>query len=111
MGVGRSICEKLRIKVFSDIGNTYSEIGNPISQPAVKLHLTNDTDVGILFSDDGVRNKYYLPAGQSVTIDPAGAGDDKNYIVKGTTFYVRHTSAGAPTKGGCTITVLCKPKN
>lgn len=108
MAVFKTKTERLRVKAFSAITSDFTRVDWPIENPAIKIIITNDTDVGLLFSDDGENNKLYIPAGQSQQIDLVSASD-ASFFPRGTTFYVKHTVAGAPTSGGISIAVMCAP--
>lgn len=72
---------------------------NPIS----KLHITNDTDVGIYFSDDGTNNKIYLANGCDLLLDITIENNNPDYLAKGTVFYAKQGPEGAPSSGLVTI--------
>ena len=88
----RLYTEVLRTLAFGGISGTYAPLGTALANPARKLLFINDTDVLITFSDDGVNDKFVLPAGTmfvlDLTLDKGG-----DYVAQGTRYYVK----GAPT--------------
>lgn len=68
----------------------YVGIGTALSNPSRKLLIQNYTDALIIFSDDGVTNKFVLNAGAQFILDEAL---DKNgdYTSQGTRFYAQGT--------------------
>ena len=96
--------DSLRTLAFGGILATYVAIGNPASVNARIMRLVNDTNAGMIFSDDNTdaNGKIYLPQGTYLLIDLTSnlvpGHDDGFVIAKNTTFYVKYASA--PTSGG-----------
>ena len=84
--------ENLRTLAFGSISGTYAGLGTALNNSARKLLFVNDTDALLTFSDDGVNDKFVLPAGAmfilDITLDKGG-----DYIAQGTRYYVK----GAPS--------------
>lgn len=88
----RIASENLRTLGEASISGTYAKIGTALANPSRKLIVQNLTDATITFSDDGVNDKFILPAGGQVvfdwTLDKAG-----DYYAQGTQFWCK----GSPT--------------
>jgi hypothetical protein len=95
--------EPLRTIAFGDISGVYAPIGTPFDNPCRLLYIVNNTDVLLTFSDDGVNDKFVIPAGSYILIDigsnKAILGGSLN-ISQGTTIYV----AGTPSMGNVFLT-------
>lgn len=55
--------DNLRSLAFGSISGTYAAVGVPFLHPVRLICLTNTTDGDMLFSDDGVNDKLFIPAG------------------------------------------------
>lgn len=98
----------LRSVNYTSISGTYVAIGTPISYPARLPTITNLTDANMIFSDDGINDKFIVPANSGRIIDIganrtnlSGSLDAPRY----TRFYVRQESA-APTTGNVYLDMM-----
>lgn len=70
---GRLLNTELKEFDATTLDGTYQNFGTAISNPATKLQFLNTSDVDIYVSDDGVTNKFRIPAGASITFDESTA--------------------------------------
>ena len=103
MGISKLKTETLRTTAFGGLGAAFTAVGSAFSHPISKVHIVNDTDVGIYFSDDGTNNKIYLRNLSEMMIDVTVESANPDYIEKGTAFYVKQGPEGAPSSGLITI--------
>jgi len=94
----RLLMENLRSIAFGSISGTYAGIGTALSNPCRMLYIVNATDVLLTFSDDGVNDKFVIPAGSylllDITTNNTAVGGSYT-ISQGQRFYVK----GAPSSG------------
>ncbi len=99
--------ESLRSVAFGAIGAGYGVVGTPFSNPARIIVMQNFTNVQVSISDDGVNDKWVLPAGGQMIIDyMANRSDVTGFLEEaaGTQLYVKATSA-LPTSGNFYVSV------
>lgn len=103
----RLVPETLRTTAFGAIGAGYAAVGTPLAHPCSIFLIQNATDVGILWSLDGVNDHFFTPASGFILLDlttnktlPQGA-----FISQNTTVYAKR-SAGAPGSGAIYVSVL-----
>ncbi len=100
--------EALRSAAFGTIGAAYSAVGASISQPVRAFKITNNTDKAVLISLDGTTDNMFLPA-MSFTLYDLTANkvrDDGFFMELGTFFWVKQSTAGAPTSGSLDIETI-----
>ena len=98
--------DDLRTIAFGAVGAGYTAIGNSSDYPIVQFIVQNFTDVDLLFSIDGINDKFRLPADGFWNCDVAAnkQGDKSAALPVGTTFYVKQD--GVPASGSVDV-VLC----
>jgi hypothetical protein len=92
----RLAIEPLRSLAFGSIVSTYTGIGTALLNPSRKLLFQNYTDVLVIFSDDGVNDKFVLNPGTQFILDEA-LNHHGDYTAKGVRFYAK--TSGSPTLG------------
>lgn len=87
----RLVVETLRSLGTASIGANYAAVGTAIANPCIAVNFINATDGDVLVSDDGVNNKYFLPANSfnKYDIDANRLHDTDVLYAKGTTFYAK----------------------
>lgn len=104
MSAKRVYFDTLRSLAFGAISGTYAAVGSALTVEPRIICLTNDTDAGMIFSDDSGNStgKLYLPKGTfklfDLTANLVPGKDDSFVIKKGTIIYVKQASA--PGSGG-----------
>ena len=100
----RAAFETLRRIAFGGIGAGFTAVGAAFSSPVRILTITNLTDQNLIFSDDGVNDKWILPAGSGKVIDiSTNRTNQENFLLpEGGFVYIRHDGA-APTTSSCFI--------
>ena len=103
----RAIIDPVRTDGFAAIGAGYTVLGSSIASPCRAFSLINLTDATIAFSDDGVNNKFILPAGNTriVFLTLNKTLQENYFLAEGTQFYVKHMGV-APTLGSVYLEVL-----
>ena len=99
--------DPIRSLAFGSIAATYNKVGGVLDQPVRLITFVNDTDAGVFFSDDGVTDKFYLPAGTFKLLDICTNRFHKDvyWVVQaGTQWWVRYASA--PSKNSVYIECL-----
>lgn len=93
---------------FGSISSTYATIGSPLTNPAVQMVFQNLTNQTISFSWDGTNSFISLAAGTSYVCDiQANRGRGEALMAaQGTQFWVKQTTATAPTSGAAYISFL-----
>jgi hypothetical protein len=92
----RLAIEPLRAVIYTSISGTYAGIGTALANPSRKLLIQNYTDALMIFSDDGLNDKFVLEAGGQFILDEA-LNHHGDYTAQGVRFYVR--TLGSPTVG------------
>ena len=99
--------ENARSLAFGSIVAGYMGIGTPIDNPARIIFIQNLTDATLWFSNDGVNDKFPLPANGflllDVTTNRASTGGAL-YQPQGERWYVRQL--GVPTSGAVYVCVI-----
>lgn len=92
--------ETLRSLAFGSIGAAYMGIGTSFDNPVRMIHLTNDTNVSLLFSFDGVNDHIFLPSSGFILLDVTANKTREQgwYIAEGDRLYVKEYTA-APGSG------------
>ena len=94
--------EPLRTLAYGSITGGYVAIGGAMLHPIQILEVTNNTDVILTFSYDGINPHFVLLAGTARVLDITsdslvGTGGDGLYLATGSTIYV--TLNGTPSTG------------
>lgn len=92
--------EELREIAAAGIGTGYLRLGTPFENPIRNILVQNFTDQELRYSDDGLTDKFVLPAGGQFIYDiTANKLDEGNlFIATGVQIYVRYDGA-VPTTG------------
>jgi len=98
--------EDMRTLAFGAIVAEYTAIGAPLAHAARMLLVQNYTDALLVFTNDGVNDKFVLPAGGQVVFDIATneAFDHGFFSAAGTTYSVARI--GVPTVGSVYLSVV-----
>lgn len=99
--------ETARSVGFASIGAGYIGIGTAITNPARIVFLQNLTDVTLWFSDDGINDKFPLPANGFLLLDVTTNRADTGgalYLAQGERLYVKQL--GVPTSGAVYLSVI-----
>jgi hypothetical protein len=110
MSAKRVYFDTLRSLAFGGISAAYAAIGSAVQFNPRIICLTNDTDAGMIFSDDNAvsAGKLYLPAQSfklfDLTTNMVPNKDDGFFIKEGTIIYVKQSSA--PSSGGVYLEYL-----
>lgn len=107
--MGKSVikAENLRTVVAAGITGAYAAVGSAFSNPISILHIVNDTDESVYFSDDGTNNKIYIRSGEDLRLDVTNEDANPDFIAKGTQYYVKE-GASTPTTGLVSIAAFYK---
>lgn len=103
MSAKRVYFDILRSLAFGGISASYAAIGSALTKEPRIICITNNTNAGMIFSDDNtvVAGKLFLPAQSfklfDFTANMVPGKDDGFVIAKGTTIYVKQESA--PSSG------------
>jgi hypothetical protein len=91
------------------ISNAYLAIGTPLTQPARIIKISNETDINILISADGVTDMDFIPANGFILYDlgtnRASMGSTLQFAA-GTQFYAKRAGAADSTSGFVYLTVI-----
>ncbi len=102
--------DTLRSLAFGDISAVYAAIGTALTVEPRIICLTNNTNAGMIFSDDNsnATGKLFIPAGGfklfDLTANLVSGKDDGWVIAIGTIMYVKQVSA--PTTGSVYLEYL-----
>lgn len=99
--------EEIRSIAFGDISGAYAAIGIPFLNSARLIKIDNTTDAAMIFSDDGVTDKFMIPASTSMIIDISSNREGPNNHLeypRNTTIYVRDED-GAASSGTVYLSV------
>jgi hypothetical protein len=97
----RARFEQLKTLDFTIISPTYMGIGSGLLYPARAILVQNLTNKTLVFSDDGVNDKFKLPAMSGILLDITSNKTTHSgafCLSEGERMYVRQDSA-APTTG------------
>lgn len=88
--------------------NNFVAIGTPIDNPCRQYIVTNSTDVSIVFSTDGVNEKFELLPGVQFVSDVSTntVADYPMMRKKNDTLYAAYVGAANPTSGGVSYAVM-----
>lgn len=104
MSVKKVNFDTLRSIAFGDISGMYAAIGTALTVLPRIVCITNDTNAGMIISDDNANSvgKLYIPAGGfklfDLTANMDSNKDDSLVMEIGTIMYVKQVTA--PTSGG-----------
>lgn len=100
----KALFEDLRTIAFGAIGAGFTAVGDAFSGPVRILSITNLTDANLIFSDDGVNDKWILPAGSGKVVDiSTNRTNQENFLLaEGKYAYIKHAGV-APISGSCYI--------
>ncbi len=107
MSAKRVYFDTLRSLANGGISGVYAAVGPALTVEPRIICITNDTDAGMIFSDDNTNatGKLYLPKGTfklfDLTANMVPGKDDSFVIAKGVIMYVKQASA--PTTGSVYI--------
>lgn len=99
MSAKRVYFDTLRTLGFAGISAAYAAVGAALTVEPRIICITNDTNAGMIFSDDddNADGKLYLPAGSfklfDLTANLVPGKDDGFVIAKGTIIYVKQAAA------------------
>lgn len=97
--------EVLRSVAYTSLSSTYMGIGTPILYPCRQFYIVNTTNTLVIISDDGINDKFVIPAGSYILDDVASnrtAPGESLSMAQGTRLYVRTT--GSPSSGSVYFT-------
>ena len=83
----RLAIEPLRSLSAASLSGVYTPIGAPLLNPSRKLLIQNYTNGLVVFSDNGITDKFVLAAGAQIILDEA-LNHQGDYTAQGTIFYV-----------------------
>lgn len=103
----KAIIDPIRSAAFGSIGATYTAVGDSIESPIRIISITNLTDHPIYFSDDGVNDKFILPAGAGKVFDITTnrTNQENLFLSQGFYCYLKHAGV-APTSGSAYIEII-----
>ena len=93
--------EELKTLGFAAIGAGYMGIGTGLSKPAREIFVQNLTNQTLVFSDNGLVDKFKLPKQSGYVLDITANREDTTGIfcmAEGDRLYVKHDGV-APTTG------------
>ena len=99
--------DPIRSLAFGSISATYTKVGASFANPVRLITFVNATDGDMFFSDDGINDKLFLPAGTFKLLDLNTNHDslDTKWVFPiGTQFWVRYSSS--PSKNAVYIECL-----
>lgn len=93
--------EVLRSIAFGGISGAYANVGTPLTEPAVILHLQNDTNADLLISFSGGVDHEFIKAGGFILFDAAA---NKSHLSETRVFSAQtqvqaKQASGAPSSG------------
>lgn len=100
--------EPVRELAAASIGAAYVKIGTPTIAHTRIVRIVNSTNADVYVSVDGVTNDLRVAASSFVLYDFSAnlVQDDGLFLQQGTQFWVKETSAGAPSTGEVWIEVI-----
>lgn len=96
--------DEVRTLDHTGIGAAYATIGSRLTHRTRLMRLVNLTDADMMFSDDGVHDKWPVPKGSAVIYDYAANSNSKETSMAyplGTQLYVKQLAA--PSTGAVYI--------
>ena len=102
----RLAIEPVRSIAFGGISGTYAGIGTAIDNPAHMMYIVNATDALLMFSDDGVVDKFPIAASTSFILDiNANKTTPEGFFLgKGRRIYVKQV--GVPSTGNVYLSIF-----
>jgi len=102
----RADLEPLRSLAYTSMTSSYVAIGTPFDHPAHIIWVQNTTNVQLIFSNDGINDKFTLPANGYVVLDVTGnqAAYSGFFLPTDTLLWVK--AVGTPTSGSAYVTVI-----
>lgn len=105
--------ENLRSIAYSDVGSSYTAVGDPFLYPSRLFKIYNSTNQDLYISNDGINDKDIVPATSSFIYD--FASDKSNQggtldLPANTTIYVLYPSS-APTSGNVYVSTIYASDN
>jgi hypothetical protein len=97
----------IRTLAFGSISGAYAAVGTPVAFATRLICFTNKTAGDMFFSDDGVNNKFFVPAGAFKLIDVfsnRAAPEDLLVFPVNTQWYVKQSTA--PVSGAVYIEII-----
>lgn len=91
------------------ISNAYLAIGTPLTQPGRIIKISNETDINVLISADGVTDMDFIPANGFVLYDLGSNKAEQAPTLQfatGTTFFAKRAGAADSTSGAIYLTVI-----
>ena len=103
----RAVIDTIRTIGFAAIGAGYIAVGAAFAAPVRIISIKNTTNENIFFSDDGVNDKFVIPAGSGSVYDLTAARTNQEnlFLAEGGFAYIRR-AGGAPTSGNCYIEIV-----
>jgi hypothetical protein len=103
----RMLPETVRSLAFGSITGAYAGVGTAISNPARIIFIQNLTDVGMMFSFDGVHDHFPLGANSYVILDITSnkTVNQGFFLAEGQRLYVKQLS-GAASSGSVYLTTF-----
>lgn len=102
----RMTFEPIREAAPLELGPAYAIVGTPLAHPARILYVSNLTDVGIMFSTDGVTDHFIVPSMGFLLIDVATNQTQTQGCFFPTGMGIFAREIGTATTGNVFITVL-----
>ena len=103
----RVVIDTVRTLAFGAIGAAYAAVGAAATEPTRMVYIFNNTDQPVWFSDDGVNNKIFLPAGGFMLLDlTANKVRDDGYFMPDNGVWYATRGGAAPTTGSIYITLF-----
>jgi hypothetical protein len=101
----RLLAEPLRSLAFGSISGTYAGVGTAFANPCRIIHITNTTDVLLIYSFDGINDHFVVAANGFILLDVT-----TNHSTVGGSFTIsqgqRVYVKGAPTLGSTYLSVF-----
>jgi len=102
-----AILDNLRSLASGGISGTYAPVGTAFPAAVRLICITNNTDGDMIFTDDGINDKLFIPKGSFKLFDIGSNRTNNNttYVIRqGTQFSVKQSTA--PTTGSVYIEVI-----
>lgn len=106
--VARAFIDEIRTLDAASISGSYASVGSTFEYPVRILHISNNTQGDMMFTDDVIKDKIFVKSGSFVlfdvqaNIDPQK--DDKYVLPIGTQLSVKQITA--PVSGDVYVGVL-----
>lgn len=100
--------DEIRTLGFAGISGAYAAVGSTFDHLTRIIHITNNTEGDMLFTDDSTKDKIFIASGSFVLIDVQAnqndVFDDKYVLPIGTQIYVKQVTA--PVSGSVYISLF-----